>query len=240
MNSVYLVICSTGNRQTEIDDRMITESLLSNTIIPLQTSDRGEEALEMMSEFSIRHLPIVNNKQLLGLISEEDILDFDATEAIGSYSLSLINPYVQQKDHIFEVMRLLAELDLTLVPVVDEEHNYLGVVTLEDLLKFFARNYSFSEPGSIIVLEMAKRDYSLSEIARLVESENAAILSCFISSFPDSSKINVTIKINRQNSQNVIATFERFEYEVKATFNESEFFDSLRDRYDALMNYLNV
>ncbi len=219
---------------------MVAESLISNVILPLRTSDTGDEALSMMDDFYVRHLPIVNNEQLLGLISENDILNFDAHEAVGSYSLSLIRPYVNAGDHIYEVMRQLAQGDLSVIPVVDDENNYLGVVTQEDLLNYFATTFSFTEPGSIIVLELNKRDYSMAEIARIVESEGAVILSTFITSRPDSLKMEVTIKVNRQNIQSIIATFQRFDYLIKASFNEVEYMDSLKDRYDSLMSYLNV
>lgn len=219
---------------------MIAESLISNVIIPLRTSDTGEDALGMMEEFYIRHLPIVNNEQLLGLISEDDILDFDANEPVGSYSLSLHRPYVSAGDHIFEVMRQLAQYELTLIPVIDVDQNYLGVITMEDLLRYFAMTSSFADPGSIIVLEINKRDYSMSEIARIVESENAFILSSFVTSNPDSLKMDVTIKINRQNLQTILATFQRFDYIIKASFNEMEYYDSLKERYDSLMSYLNI
>lgn len=219
---------------------MIAESLLSTSIIPLQTSDTGETALEMMSEFYVRHLPIVNNQQLLGLISEDDVLNFDVNEAIGSYSLSLLRPYAARRDHLYELMRLMSELKLTLVPVVDEDQNYLGVVTMEDLLQQFAQSISLAEPGSILILEMARHDYSLSEISRIVESEGASILNVFLTSYPDSTRISVTLKINRQEIGRILATFERFEYDIQASFSESGYMDSLKERYDSLMTYLNV
>ncbi|GAB5553117.1 MAG: CBS domain-containing protein [Saprospiraceae bacterium] len=219
---------------------MLAESLISTDLIPLRTSDYGATALEMMGEFYVRHLPIVNNKQLLGLISEDDILDYDVNEAIGSYSLSLMRPYVYASEHLYEVMRILAEKRLTVVPVVDQDHNYLGVVTMDDLLQYFSSTYSFREPGSIIVLEVSNRDYSLSEIARIAESENARILSAFITSKPDSPLIDVTIKLNKQHVQSIMATFLRFDYTIKASFNEVDYLDSLQERFDSLMSYLNV
>ncbi|MBL7794631.1 MAG: CBS domain-containing protein [Saprospiraceae bacterium] len=219
---------------------MIAENLLSSIILPLRTSDTGEEAIGLMSDFHIRHLPIVNDRQLLGLLSEDDVLNNDAEEAVGSYALSLPSVYVKHSDHIFEVMRLLAEHNLSIVPVVDDQHNYLGLITMEDLLRYFASTVSFIEPGCIIVLEIAKRDYSLAEIARIVESENAAIISAFITTNAHSERLEVTLKINRLNVHGIIATFERFKYVVKASFYEAEYFDSLRERYDALMSYLNV
>ena len=194
----------------------------------------------MMNDFYVRHLPIVNNKQLLGLLSEDDILNYDASEAVGSYSLSMVRPFANRKDHIYELLRLVAEYHLTLIPLVDEEENYIGVVTLEAILMYFAQTASFSEPGSILVLEMSKRDYSLAEIARIVESESASILSSFITSNLESTRVDITIKINRQNIQSIIATFGRYDYEIKASFNEADYVGSLQERYDGLMSYLNV
>ncbi len=219
---------------------MIAEQLISDDIIPLRTSDTGDEALEMMNEFYVRHLPIVNNQELLGVISEEDILEFDATEAVGSYSLSLTRPYVKVSDHLYEVMRTLAEYQLTLVPVIDQGNNYIGVVSLENLLHHFANSTAFKEPGSIIVLEVSRRDYSLTEIARIVESENAIILSTFVAAEADTALMEITIKINTHNISPIIATLERFNYQIKASFNESDYSDTLKERYDSLMAYLNV
>jgi CBS domain-containing protein len=116
---------------------MIAENLVSDSIVPLRTSDTGEEALEIMNEFLVRHLPIVNNEELLGLISEEDILDLDVKADIGSYPLSVQYPYVRANDHLYEVMRLFAEQNLTVVPVVSDDKRYLGMILLEELLLYF-------------------------------------------------------------------------------------------------------
>lgn len=219
---------------------MTADQLISDTIIPLRTSDTGDDALSLMNEFYIRHLPIVNNTQFLGLISEDDILDNDVVEAVGSYSLSMARPYVRRHDHLYEVLRLIAEYHLTVVPVIDEKDNYIGMITMEAIVQFFATTSSFYEPGSILVLEVSKRDYMLSEIARIVESEDATILSSFVTSKPNSTQIEVTLKVNRQFIQSIIATFQRYDYHIKATFNETEYIDSLKERYDALMSYLNI
>ena len=219
---------------------MVAENLISSAILPLKTSDTGKEALRTMEDFFVRHLPIVNDKQLLGVISEDDIFLHDVEEAVGSYALSLIKPYVKSSDHIYEIMRLLSENQLTVIPVVDNDNNYVGMISMEDVLNYFAKTSTFSEQGSIIVLEMQRRDYTLAEISRIVESEGAQILSTSIISDHNSTLIDVTIKVNRSNIQSIIATFERFSYEIKASFNESEYLESLQERYNSLMNYLNI
>ena len=219
---------------------MIASTLLSMNIVPLLTSETGAEALSIMSDFYIKHLPIVNNKELLGVLSENDILNNDVEEAVGSYQLSMTKPYVKSSDHLYEVLRVLSDHHLTVVPVVDHENNYLGLITQEDLLRFFATSGSFTEPGSIIVIEISKRDYSLAEIAQIVESESAAILSSFITTNLESSHVDVTLKINKQDISRILASLVRYEYQIKASFQESQYFDTLSDRFDSLMTYLNV
>ena len=219
---------------------MIAETLISNVIIPLRTSDSGETALEVMNEFYVRHLPVVNDKELLGLLSEDDVLNHDTNQAIGSYALSLPRPCVQIKAHLYEVMKIMADFHLTVVPVIDSQQNYVGLICMEDVLQHFAQTLPFTERGSIIVLEMARRDYVLSEIARIIESENAVVLSTYVSSGTDSSMIEVTLKVNSLHIQSILSSFERFEYTIKASFNEEELVDILQERYESLMNYLNV
>jgi acetoin utilization protein AcuB len=219
---------------------MIAKELISEDIIPLRTSNTGDYALAMMSDFHVRHLPIVNNRQLLGLISEDEIFEYDSSEPVGSYSLKMSHPYVYDTDHIYEIMQILNEYRLTLIPVVDKDQNYLGVVSLNDLLKYFAQSASFSEPGSVIVLEVNKQNYSLAQIARIVESENATILNSFITSSPDSTELEITLKINRTDISRIIATFNRFDMTIKASFTESDYVDTLQEHFDSFMSYLNV
>ena len=129
--------------------------MISQTLLPIQTSDTGDEALNMMQVYHVRHLPIVNFEKLLGVISEEDILIHDTKEAIGTYRLSFLRPYCFENEHLFEVMTKMGRLQLTIIPVIDREENYLGVITMEHLLQYFATHFSFSDPGSILVLEIS-------------------------------------------------------------------------------------
>jgi signal-transduction protein with cAMP-binding, CBS, and nucleotidyltransferase domain len=219
---------------------MIASELISDLLTPLMTSDTGEESLTLMSINHIKHLPIVNDKMLLGVISDEDILSNDLQEPIGSYNLSLSKAFVYENEHLFEIMSRMAASNLTTIPVIDFEENYLGLITQENLLQFYASSFSFTEPGSILVLETSKRQYSLAEISRIVESENGTILSSFLTSEPDSTSILITLKINRQDINHIIKTFQRYDYLIKGSFTEKEYVDGLKERYDSLISYLNV
>lgn len=219
---------------------MIASELVAQIFTPLRTSDSGEEALTIMHVYHVKHMPIVNQKQLLGTISEEDILCHDMDEPIGSYGLSLVSAYVGMDAHLFEIMAKMAEYHLTTIPVLGPDEEYMGAITQEALILFYAETFSFKEPGSILVLEMSKHDYSLADISRIIEAEGVAILISFLTSDADSKKVFVTLKINTQDAQHTIATLQRHEYHIRATFSEETYFEDLKERYDSLMAYLNV
>lgn len=219
---------------------MIAGELISQNVMPLRTSDTGDTALGLMGDYYLKHLPIVNNASLLGVLSEDDILENDVEEAVGSYRLSLRNVYVRDFDHIYEVYKLFHLHHLTALPVVDYDDNYKGMILIEDVVKIVANTFSITEPGGILVLEMSRRDYSLAEMAKIVESENANILSSYISPTLDTNIVQVTLKINKPGLQQIIATFERYKYLIRASYQESEYMDALKERYDSLMTYLQV
>jgi hypothetical protein len=220
---------------------MYARELISEDIPPLKTSDTGERALTWMDEFRVSHLPIVNNVDFLGLISESDILDFNSSsEPIGGHSLNLSRPYVFDYQHTYDVLKVMSSLKLSVIPVLNDKEQYLGLIHLSTLLQHFAEMASMKESGGLLVLELNSHDYSLSEIARIVESNDAKILSSYISSQIDSTKLEVTIKINRTDLSAIIQTFNRYNYTIKASFHQSEYVDDLKDRFDSFMSFLNI
>jgi CBS domain-containing protein len=220
---------------------MLANELIADAIPPAHTSDPVQKVLDRMAEFRVRHLPVVNEQQFLGLVSEDDLVEVaDYQAPIGSLSLSLVNPYVLENQHVYDVIRLFYERRLTVVPVLDSKNNYLGLISINMLVEYFARLTSVSEPGGIIVLEITNKNNSLAHMAQIVESDNAQILSSYVKTFPDSTRLEVTLKTNKVDISAIVATFMRYEYIVKATFNNSGDDDGSKDRYDSLMNYLNV
>ena len=220
---------------------MLARDLISDSIPPLKTSDTVQKVLERMAEFRVNHLPIVNDQQILGLVCEDDLIEIpDVNLAIAGLNLSLRNFSVFEDQHVYDVIRIVSELHLTIVPVLDRQKNYLGVVTLSTLTEYFASLTSIKEPGSIIVLEINNRDNSLAHVAQIVESENAQILSSYIKSYSDSTKLELTLKLNRTEISAIVASFLRYNYTVKATFNDVKADEGTQDRYDQLMNYLDI
>jgi len=221
---------------------MVAKDLISQVIPSLKTSDSGQTALNWMEIFRVSHLPIVNNQDFLGLISDSDIYDMNQPEEpIGNHSLTLLKPFVRTEQHLFEVIGLASRLKLTVIPVLDENSHYKGVITTTDLIRYLAGISSMDQPGGIIVIELIERDYSLSQIAQIVEGNNVKVLSMYITSPPDSTRLEVTIKVNTNDLTSVIRTFERYNYEVKTWVTSDDEMDRFySERFDLLLKYLNM
>lgn len=220
---------------------MTAREVITDEIPPLMHTDSGEKALIWMEEFKVSHLPVLKNGNFVGLISESDILDKKDLELTLDVLFDhLPRPYVSEDAHIYEVLAKMAEHRISVLPVLDSNEQYLGCTSVHQLMTLVANTASIKEVGGIIVLEMNRVDYSLAQIAQIVESDNARILSSFIMSSSDTTKLEVTLKISEVDLSRIIRSFERYDMVVKASFQRSTDQDDMQFRYDALMNYLNI
>ncbi len=220
---------------------MLAIELISDYIVPLKTSDTALSALSLMEEFKVKHLPIVNEETFLGLISEDDIYSFNQfEEAIGAHPLSKAQVSLLENKHIYEVISSFKINNLSLLPVINSKNRYLGSIISLDLVKNLAEITGTLNPGSILVLEMNVRDYSLSEIAQIVESNNTRIINFFVHTYPNSTKMEVTLKLNTMDIDAVLQTFNRYNYTVKAFYAKEKLDEKLNENYDSLMNYLSI
>lgn len=220
---------------------MTANELLTEELPPLKDTDTAEKALRWMEEFKVSHLPIVKGTQYLGLISDNDLYDLeDENIELKALQKTLPRPFIFEDAHVYEVMRLISELKISVVPILDHEERFLGSTNLLYLMSLITEIGSLKETGGIIVLEMNVNDYMLSQIAQIVESNNAKILSSYITSAPDSTMLEVTIKISTTRLDAIIQTFMRYDYNVKASYQKGEFYDNLKRRYDELMLYIKM
>lgn len=220
---------------------MLSAELINDLIPPLKTSDSGDKALSLMEDFKISHLPLVHNSEYLGLISEDELFEMqDSFEPIANININLPKPFVREWQHMYDVMRLMSEMKLSIVPVLDEQDHYLGLISINTLIEYFATITASDNPGAVLVVELDTRNYLLSEIARIVESNDAHVLSSYIHSNRDSTKIKVTLKIDKEDVGGIIQTFQRFNYSVYSLYRNNNKNDDTKDRFDAFMRYLNI
>ena len=221
---------------------MIAKNLLSEVVPSVRLTDRGQKVLNLMETFRISHLPVVDGKELIGLISDKIIYDLNIIDKqVGDYADHLLTPHIHTNQHIYEVFSVISVLNLTAVPVLNLHHEYCGLITVFDLAKKFADLVAVREPGGVIVLELNSIDYSLSQITQIVEGNNAKILSFYIKQIPDSRMIEITLKINVIDLSSIIQTFVRYDYNIKAVYMDESIIQNLYDdRYDQLMKYMNI
>jgi len=220
---------------------MNAKELISEVVPALNINDTGVKALNLMEVFKVSHLPIVNENELLGVISDSDIYDFKTpNNKMEEHNLALYRPLVYENQHIYEIIEMVSRLKLSMIPVLDISNKYLGVITLHDLVKYFAQLLAVNNPGAVIVLEMSIHNYSLTQIANIIEGNSAKILSLYVKNIENSTKIEVTIKVNTDNLNSIIQTLTRYDYDIKGSYMENEISKQIfDDRYETFMSYLD-
>jgi acetoin utilization protein AcuB len=220
---------------------MLTGELLSQTLPYLHLHDKVYQALQLMNDNHVTHLPIVDGDKYIGIISEEDLLIAENdTASLEALQQSFGNASVKSDEHFLKAIQLAAENGLSVVPVVSSENEIISVVAYSDLLKYASEFMSLNEPGGLIVLEMEAKQYSFNEISKLVETNDAQITQLNTSADMETGIMQVTIRINKPEVSDIVASFQRHEYNVKYYFGEELYTNELRSNYDNLMNYLKI
>jgi predicted transcriptional regulator len=218
---------------------MLVNKIISKELPYLVPADRIETALQYMHDWKVSHLPVVNEGQLMGLLEESVLTGLEQRNAKVA-DFPLLSHAVLPEQHIFEVIGVISANGLTTLPVADETGKYLGEISLSSVIDYMADLQSVRKEGSIIVLEMNDIDYSLGEIARLVEGNDAKVLSAAVTSFDDSRLVEVSLKINQTDIRGVVQTLQRYDYKVRAFYDAPNYEDDLRKRYEELMRYLDI
>lgn len=221
---------------------MIARELISETFPTLNCSDTGKKALNIMESFRVSHMPIVHDKEYMGLISDKDIYDFNIGKCcLKDSGISLMTPHIKANQHIYEAIRVMVEKDITVLPVLEMNRDYCGSILINDISKALMNLVTVGEPGALIVLEINPVNYSLSQISQIVESNNAKILSLYIRNPENSLDMDVTIKVNVTEISSIIQTFIRYDYNIKAVYmDDSIIHDMYNERYELFMKYLNI
>jgi acetoin utilization protein AcuB len=219
---------------------MLTPQLIASHYPTVKLEDKVSLVLQLMEDYDVLHMPVVKEEKYVGLISKDDLLDADTEVPLANIECHLIKASVKESDHFLTAVKLCVDHNLTLIPIVTVENEVSAVLSNMDLLKGMAFFTGVEEPGGMIVLEMEKRNFSFSDLGRLVETNDAYItqLNTFVE--VDTSLILVTIKVNKFEISDIVATFQRYEYNVRYYFGEELYRNELKENYDSLMNYLNI
>lgn len=216
-------------------------SKLANTGFPaINLFDKLLLALQLMDEYDVMHLPVLHEEKFAGIISKDDLLDGNENALISAVQSSLHPISIKSEEHFLNALKLISENELTLLPVVNEQFELTGVILSKDLLHCLSKFVGNEDPGGIIVLETDKRNFSFGEISRLVETNDAYITQLNTSTEVDTGLIVITLKVNKIEISDIVATFQRYEYSVRYFFGEEEYANELKENYNHLISYLNM
>lgn len=220
---------------------MLVSDLITDEIPPLKHTDTVQMALDWMEQFKVSHLAVIKERELVGIVSEHDLIDYsNLDEKLEDLKVPLLKPIIHNYQHTYDLLKLMMSFNLTLIPVLDDKEQYKGCISLKGLLQNISTMASVQNVGGVIVLEVNQVDYSLTQIANIIEGNDAKILSAHVSSIPDSTKMEVTLKINKEDLSRILQTFYRYNYNVKASFHNSDFESGLKDKLDQFMHFLNI
>lgn len=225
---------------------MIAEELLNQMIPPLKVSDTVGKAAKWLEEFHVGQLPVLDDRQYRGLVTESDLLDYELADNSGQLlaglPLGFADVHVQFDQHFYSIMEVAIQNRVQLVPVLNKEREYLGVVTISDTLAAFGQSTVAAGQGAVLVLSMEERDYSLATISRYIEENGSKVLSAHVAQDEhDPYRIRLTIKVNTPSLTRIVATLERFGYAITAQFSGvGELGENEQERYDALLKYLSL
>ncbi len=220
---------------------MLTIDLVSNNIPRLKLQDSVSKAIQLVTDFRVTHLPVVAEEKFLGMISEEDLLDAESeTLTVESLQEHFVNASVKDNVHFLNAVNVSTQCDSNIIPVVNEEGDLLGVIAAVELLKALGNFAGANEIGGIILLEMERSQFAISEISRIVESNDCTILHLNSSSDPITGMLTVTLHVNKREIAALVATFERYDYDVIYYFGNENFENEIHSNYRHLMNYLDI
>jgi CBS domain-containing protein len=219
---------------------MIVSQLLNTSFPSLNISDKPSFALQLMDDYDVLHLPVLSEEKYVGLVSKEDLLDVIDADMHLSDPEILKRYSIHQEEHFLGALKLIASYELSLLPVISAQMELLGVILTKEFLKGMSTFLGNEDKGAIIVLETDKRNFSFGELSRLVETNDAYITQLNTYTEASTGLVVITIKINRIEVSDIVATFQRYDYAVRHFYGEEEYANELKENYQHLLSYLNM
>lgn len=222
---------------------MLAKEIINNDFVPLHPMSPVSAALAKMDAWQTSSVPVVEpiTNKLIGHILFEDVADrIDESSPVSD--LDIRTPiYTLENQHIFEVARQMLQHEVRILSVIDYSETYLGVIEKKNVLEALTNMLNVTVDGSVITVQMAKSDFTLSELIHLIETEEARILGLTVEPSKDlATFLEVSIKVNSQETSAITSSLRRHGYLV-TTSNRADLVQiDLSTRADELMRYLDV
>ena len=219
---------------------MLASQLINSSFPSVNLLDKLAFALQLMDEYDVLHLPVLSEEKFAGIISKDDLLDGNEKSLLATVESALQKVSVKNEEHFLTALKLISDNELSLLPVVNEQNELMGVILSKNLLHMLSRFVGNEDRGGVIVLETDKRNFSFGEISRLVETNDAYITQLNTYTEGDTGLVVITLKVNKIEISDIVATFQRYEYSVRYFFGEEVYANELKENYNHLISYLNM
>jgi len=219
---------------------MLVSQIIESGFPHLSVLDKVDFALHLMDGYDVLHLPVIVEEKFAGIISKDDLLDADETAMLASLQSQFIHASVLPEEHILSALKVASHFEISVIPAVNKNSEIQGIITQKNLARSLAGFFNVEEPGGMIVIEMDKRNFSFGELCRLIETNDASITQLNTYTESATGLYIVTIKINKMEISDIIATLQRYDYIIRYYFGEEEYENELKENYDLLMAYLNI
>jgi CBS domain-containing protein len=220
---------------------MLNNELINHAIPQLQLQDSISRALQLIQEYRLTHLPVVSGNKYLGMIGEDDLFDAgQENSSIGILQDNFITMAVREEEHFLTSLNCCNLFETNIVPVINQQNELMGIITATDLLKALGSYSGSNEMGGIIVIEMDRSRFAISEISRIVESNDATILHLNTTFNAENSLLTVTLQLNKKEIATIVSSFERYEYTIVNYFGDEKFENEIHSNYRHLMSYLDI
>jgi len=218
--------------------RVLSE-YINNDFKPFLIPESVSDVQDFFAESTFTHFPVLDNGVFLGCISANDSETFEIEKSLVDYRYALEGFFVRENMIWLDVLEVFARNNSNIVPILSTSNHYLGYYEITDVIKFLNETPFLKETGGIIVVEKLTIDYSMSQIAQIVESNNGKLLGLFVSE-ASNDKVQVTIKTTLGSLNEIIQTFRRYNYEIVSEHNEDDYLNNLKERSEYLEKYLNI
>lgn len=218
---------------TEIND------FINRDFRAIDSRERIAEAQDFFADHHFSHFPVTQEGVYIGSLSGEDVETFEAGKAVDDYRFSLEGFFARTSMSWFDVLEVFARNNTNVAPVLDDKSQYMGYYELAEVIRFFNETPFLKEPGGVIIVEKSMADFSMGQIAQIVESNNGRLLGAFISKTTVDA-LQITLKVGSGSVNEIIQTFRRYDYEIISQHDEDHYLRSLQERSDYLDRYLNI
>lgn len=206
---------------------------------PFLKSESILDVTDFFEETKYSHFPVMEDDVYIGSISSEESSLLNDTSIISDHLYTLKGFFGETSLDLLSLLEIFAKNKTNVVPILDVDKKYIGFYTLEDIAHILNETPFLSEYGGVLVVAKESTEFTMSQIAQIIESNGLKALSILVTNISEN-KTEITIKLNQDVTDELIQTFRRYTYDIVNRHDEDSYIKKLQERSAYLDKYLNI